>query len=106
VRGANPGNDRAVELAADAYAAGNTHDVRRRDGVERRVGVHAQHPVVADVGSGFRADEDDFCSGKPGEDRGRAERVERGEVVEQGDGDLHGSSSRVVGHAARRKRSR
>src|SRR5215204_912567 len=50
VGGANPRHDRAVELAADADAARNTHDVGGRDSVEHRVGVHAQHPLSLTYG--------------------------------------------------------
>jgi hypothetical protein len=83
-----------VHQPARAEATREDEDVRVGPVLERDLGVQGEHPVVGLHRPGLEADELELGAREAGQDLVRADRVERGDLVEDWNGDLHATSSR------------
>ena len=95
---AQPGQDPGVALErAGAEAAGHDQEVGGGDLVDRRAGDQGEPAVVGRDRAARGRGERDLGAGQPGQDLVGADRVERGQAVEQEEDDLHGGASIVGG---------
>ena len=93
-----------LEQRPGADAAGHDDDVGRRDLVERGVDGETEEAVVGADLAALGADEGDGGAGEALEDLVGADGVERGDLGEQGDGDVHGMAPGLVGWTVVRMR--